>query len=156
VRRLVGRTRTGPGRRRRRLWLTEGSTQPGDLNRYSAPRFTESSTDRRLLRADVDTETRRAMFLREARIGRLQRHQNLVRTDDLFVEGEERFLGPELVGGQVAVPEPTPGGIFATLAYVREFALGIYVLSWLYQQVIRLREITSRLSAQGSTGSAAG
>ena len=96
------------------------------------------------------------MFLREARIGRLQRHQNLVRTDDLFVEGEERFLGPELVGGQVAVPEPTPGGIFATLAYVREFALGIYVLSWLYQQVIRLREITSRLSAQGSTGSAAG
>ena len=53
----------------------------------------------KVLRDAVDTEIRRAMFVREARIGRLLRHENVVRTTDYFVFGEERFLVMELVEG---------------------------------------------------------
>jgi len=40
---------------------------------------------------------------------------------------------------------PTPGGIFSVLAYVLEFAEGVYVLPFIFQQMIRLSEISSRL-----------
>ena len=42
---------------------------------------------------------------------------------------------------------PTPGGIFSVLAYVLEFAEGVYVLPIIFQQMIRLREISQRLQA---------
>ncbi len=40
---------------------------------------------------------------------------------------------------------PTPGGIFSTLSYVLEFGDGVYILPWVFQQFIRLKEITLRL-----------
>jgi len=40
---------------------------------------------------------------------------------------------------------PTPGAIFSVLAYVLEFAEGVYVLPFIFQQMIRLREISQRI-----------
>lgn len=40
---------------------------------------------------------------------------------------------------------PTPGGIFSVLVYVLEFAEGVYILPIIFQQMIRLREISQRL-----------
>ncbi len=48
----------------------------------------------------------------------------------------------------VTATNPTPGGIFSILAYVIEFADGIYMLPYIYQQKIRLNEIMSRLNSQ--------
>jgi serine/threonine protein kinase len=48
---------------------------------------------------DIDVETRRKLFAREARVGSVLDHRNLVRTEDYFIEGEERFLVLELVQG---------------------------------------------------------
>lgn len=39
----------------------------------------------------------------------------------------------------------TAGGIFSTLTYILEFSGGIFMLPIIYQQVIRLKEISSRL-----------
>ena len=40
---------------------------------------------------------------------------------------------------------PSPGSIFAVLSYVFEFAEGIYVLPLIFQQLIRINEISQRL-----------
>ena len=40
---------------------------------------------------------------------------------------------------------PSPGSIFAVLSYVFEFAEGIYALPLIFQQLIRIREISQRL-----------
>jgi ABC-type multidrug transport system fused ATPase/permease subunit len=45
-----------------------------------------------------------------------------------------------------ALRNPSPGEIFAVLSYVIEFAEGIYALPVLFQQMIRVKEISSRLS----------
>ncbi|KAA3646287.1 MAG: hypothetical protein DWQ07_08685 [Chloroflexi bacterium] len=45
---------------------------------------------------------------------------------------------------------PTAGGIFATLAYILEFGEGVYILPFIFQQFIRLKEISSRLETQTS------
>ena len=42
---------------------------------------------------------------------------------------------------------PTPGGIFSVLVYVLDFAEGVYVLPIIFQQMIRLREISQRVQA---------
>lgn len=39
----------------------------------------------------------------------------------------------------------TAGGIFSTLTYILEFSGGIFMLPIIYQQIIRLKEISSRL-----------
>lgn len=44
--------------------------------------------------------------------------------------------------------DPTPGGIFSTLSYVLEFAEGVYILPWVFQQFIRLKEISLRLETR--------
>lgn len=41
--------------------------------------------------------------------------------------------------------DATAGGIFSTLTYVLEFSSGIFMLPIIFQQVIRLKEISSRL-----------
>jgi len=43
-------------------------------------------------------------------------------------------------------PNVTPGGIFSILSYILEFAEGIFLLPIIYQQVIRLKEISGRLN----------
>jgi hypothetical protein len=45
-----------------------------------------------------------------------------------------------------ALRNPSPGEIFAVLSYVIEFAEGIYALPILFQQMIRVKEISRRLS----------
>ncbi|MEM8807061.1 MAG: hypothetical protein AAGF01_13635 [Cyanobacteria bacterium P01_G01_bin.38] len=40
----------------------------------------------------------------------------------------------------------TPGGIFAVLSYIFEFAEGIYALPLIFQQTVRINEISQRLS----------
>ncbi len=47
----------------------------------------------------------------------------------------------------VTTGNPTPGGIFSILAYVIEFADGVYMLPYIYQQKIRLNEIISRINS---------
>ena len=54
----------------------------------------------KVLRDDDSDGVRRALFVREARIGRLLDHANLVRTHDYFVHEDERFLVMELVEGR--------------------------------------------------------
>lgn len=39
----------------------------------------------------------------------------------------------------------TAGGIFSVITYVMEFSQGVFMLPFIYQQVIRLKEISSRL-----------
>ena len=46
----------------------------------------------------------------------------------------------------VSWPEATTGKLFAVLTYVFEFSEGIYILPMIYQQLIRLKEISHRLS----------
>ncbi len=49
----------------------------------------------------------------------------------------------------------TPGGIFAVLSYVFEFAEGIYALPLIFQQTIRINEISQRLSQSSAAQSSA-
>lgn len=42
---------------------------------------------------------------------------------------------------------PTPGSIFAILSYVIEFAEGVFMLPFIYQQKIRLDEIVNRINS---------
>ena len=46
----------------------------------------------------------------------------------------------------VSWPKATTGKLFAVLTYVFEFSEGIYILPMIYQQLIRLKEISHRLS----------
>ncbi|MCP4871093.1 MAG: serine/threonine protein kinase [Proteobacteria bacterium] len=46
-----------------------------------------------------DAEVRNKLFAREALVGARLDHRNLVRTDDFFLDGDERFLVLELVEG---------------------------------------------------------
>jgi ABC-type multidrug transport system fused ATPase/permease subunit len=49
----------------------------------------------------------------------------------------------------VDVENPSPGSIFAVVSYVLEFVEGVFVLPWIFQQFIRLKEITQRLHSNG-------
>ena len=50
----------------------------------------------------------------------------------------------------VDVDNPSPGSIFAVVSYVLEFAEGVFVLPWIFQQFVRLKEITQRLQRNGA------
>jgi len=43
------------------------------------------------------------------------------------------------------IPNVSPGEIFSIMTYVLEFSQGVFLLPFLYQQVIRLKEISERL-----------